>query len=107
MTAGDEVPIACALDDVAMADRIARWRDFVACSVLAVESEAATVRLVLGDGDAVLLAATALGQAEKRCCAFFDVSVELEEHRRCLVFRVPEGAEAALTAFAERLRSAP
>jgi hypothetical protein len=101
MTPRDENPIVCALDAQSMASRIIEWRNFVASSVLAVESERAAVRLVLRDSDAALLGAVWLGHREKQCCAFFDVAIELEADRRCLVFRVPLGTEAALAPFTE------
>jgi hypothetical protein len=57
------------------------------------------VRLVLRDSDRALTAAVALAQREKRCCAFFDVSIALEADRRTLVLAVPSGAEQAMADF--------
>ncbi len=100
MTPGrDAVPIACSLDGAALGERAEEWRALVAASVAAVEAGATTVRLVLDDSDGALAAAVALAQREKRCCAFFDVSIALEADRRTLVLAVPDGAEEALAAF--------
>ena len=81
------------------------WRALVASSVVQVESDASSVRLVLRDSDAALLAAASLGAREKECCAFFDVAIEIQADTRVLVLSVPDGAEEVLAAFAEMLRS--
>jgi hypothetical protein len=94
-----DVPVACSLDEAALGVRTEEWRALVATSVTAVEHDATTVRLVLRDSDVALTAAAALAQREKQCCAFFDVSIVLEEDRRTLVLAVPDGAEEALAAF--------
>jgi anti-sigma-K factor RskA len=93
------VPVACSLDGAALGERAEEWRALVAASVTAVEAGALTVRLVLRDSDGALTAAVALAQREKRCCAFFDVSIALEADRRTLVLAVPDGAEEAMAAF--------
>jgi hypothetical protein len=93
------VPVACSLDGAALAERAEEWRALVATSVTAVEADATTVRMVLGDSDGALTAAVALAQREKRCCAFFDISIALGADRRTLVLAVPDGAEEALAAF--------
>jgi hypothetical protein len=103
--AAEDVPIACTLDAGTMADRLDEWRNLVASFVVSVEVDPTTVRLVLEDSDAALVTASSLGQREKQCCAFFEVSIELEAERRSLVLRVPDGAEDALAAFKEVLTS--
>lgn len=117
MTAGDtpngvtgETPaIACSLDAGSLADRVREWRDLVGTSVQSVEVEPAdrprSVRLVLDPSDEALVSAASLGQREKQCCEFFDVAIEVGVDRRSLVFSVPPGAEDALAAFVEMLRS--
>ena len=77
----------------------AEWRAFVASSVVSVDSDETDVRLELRRSDAALTAAVDLAQREKRCCAFFDVSIVLEAERRTLVLSVPDGAEEVLASF--------
>jgi hypothetical protein len=100
----DPVPIACTLDAGALEDRGDEWRALVASSVVGVESDASSVRLLLRDSDAALLAAAALGAREKECCAFFDVAIEIRADTRVLRLSVPDGAEEVLADFAEMLR---
>jgi hypothetical protein len=102
---GEPVPIACTLDAGARGERVEEWRALVATSVVAVESDASSVRLLLRDSDDALLAAASLGAREKACCAFFDVTIEIEPASRVLRLSVPEGAEEALAFFAALLRS--
>ena len=92
-------PIACSLDAAGLGERADEWRALVAWSVVSVEVGALAVRLVLRDAEADLTSAVALAQREKECCAFFDVSLELEADRRTLVLAVPDGAEETLAAF--------
>ncbi len=100
MSTGDDVhAIACSLDAGSLEQRISEWRDLVSRAVDSVEAGPSSVRLVLQDRDDALLAAVSLGQREKRCCAFFEVSIELGPDKRVLVLRVPDGAEEALTQF--------
>jgi hypothetical protein len=96
---GEPDPIACSLDVGSRAKRIDEWRELVASSVVDVEADATSVRLVLGDSDAALVAAASLGQREKQCCGFFAVAMELGPDRRTLTLRVPEGAEEAMATF--------
>jgi anti-sigma-K factor RskA len=98
------VPVACTLDAGALAGRIDEWRALVASSVVAVETEPSSVRFVLERTNDALVAAVSLGEREKRCCAFFDVTVELDGERRALRLSVPAGAEEALGAFVAALR---
>ena len=102
---GDPAPIACTLDAGALKDRGDEWRALVASSVVRLESDAASVRLVLRDSDDALQAAASLGAREKECCAFLDVAKEIQADTRVLVLSVPDGAEEVLAAFAEMLRS--
>jgi hypothetical protein len=95
---GDE-PIACSLDAASFRERAREWRAFVASSVVSVDSDETDVRLELRRSDAALTAAVDLAQREKRCCAFFDVSIVLEAERRTLVLSVPDGAEEVLASF--------
>jgi hypothetical protein len=97
------VPVACSLDGAARGERAHEWRSFVGSSVTAVQVDDRAVRLVLRETDAALTAAASLAQREKRCCAFFDVSIVLEPGRRTLVLAVPQGAEDALATFATLL----
>jgi hypothetical protein len=99
----DDVPIACSLDAAALRERADEWRALVASSVSSVERGDSAVRLELHDSDAALTAAVDLAQREKHCCAFFDVTLELEADRRTLVLAVPTGAEDVLAAFADVL----
>jgi hypothetical protein len=92
-------PIACSLDAASFRERAGEWRALVTSSVVSVQAGAAAVRLELGESDAALTAAVDLAQREKRCCAFFDVSIVLEADRRTLVLAVPDGAEDVLASF--------
>jgi hypothetical protein len=98
-------PIACSLDAGALTERVEEWRALVASSVRTFTSDATTVRLVLDESDAALLRAATLGQREKACCPFFEVSVDLAAETRTLSLRVPEGAEEVLATFVALLRS--
>jgi hypothetical protein len=101
----EPVPIACTLDAGALTERVDEWRALVASSVVSLEADATSVRLVLDDSDAALTAAASLGQREKQCCAFFDVGIELGPDERALYLRVPPGAEEAIAEFVALLRS--
>jgi hypothetical protein len=101
---GDEaVPLACTLEAGSLVERIAAWRALVESSVRGVETDDASVGLVLDDSEAAMVAAVLLGEAEKRCCAFFDVTLELDGDRRVLRLTVPAGAEDVLRTFAEAI----
>ncbi len=107
MNKGDDtVAIACSLDVGSLEQRVGEWRDLVVSAVDSVEPGPTSVRFVLQDGDDALLAAVSLGQREKRCCAFFEVSIELCPDRRVLALRVPDGAEEALAQFVAALELA-
>ena len=97
------VPLACSLDAGSLAERMEQWRALVASSAVAIDVDARCVRIILDDSPAALVAAASLGQREKRCCAFFDVTIELEPDSRTLSLRVPRGAEDALAAFVAQL----
>ena len=102
MTAGpgaDPPPIACSLDVGALAGRIGEWRDLVASSVVSLDVESTAVHMVLDDSEPALLAAVSLGQREKRCCAFFEVTIDIGPDRRTLSLSVPAGAEEAMATF--------
>lgn len=105
MNGGEPVPVACTLDAGARGARVDEWHALVASSVVRVEADSTTVRLVLRDSDAALVAAASLGAREKACCAFFDVAIEIEPGVRSLRLSVPDGAEEALATFAALLRS--
>ena len=105
MNRREPVPLACTLDPGARGARVDEWRALVASSVVRVESDPTSVRLVLRDSDAALVAAASLGAREKACCAFFDVAIEIEPAMRSLRLSVPDGAEEALATFAALLRS--
>lgn len=96
---GTPIPIACTLDAGSLAERAGEWRSFVSSCVVEIEAGATTVRMVLADSPTALATAASLGQREKHCCDFFDVSIELEAERRSLVLRVPGGAEEAMATF--------
>ena len=99
----DPVPIACSLDAGEVTERVQEWQALVASSVRELESDATTVRMVLDGADGALLRATALGQREKACCPFFDVSIDLAADARILTLGVPEGAEEVLATFVAML----
>jgi hypothetical protein len=101
----DPVPVACTLEAGALGERAEEWRALVASSVVSVESDPSSVRLVLRESDAALLAAASLGAREKECCAFFDVAIEIQPHARALRLSVPDGAREVLAAFAELITS--
>ena len=86
-------------------ERIGEWRALVASSVVSLEAEATAVHMVLDDSDGPSLAAASLGQREKQCCAFFDVTIDIGTDRRTLSLRVPEGAEEAMATFVALLRA--
>ena len=98
-TDGTPIPIACTLDAGSLVERAGEWRSFVTSCVVGVEVGATTVCMVLADSPTALATAASLGQREKRCCGFFDASIELEAERRSLVLRVPAGAEEAMATF--------
>ncbi len=101
--AGDPAVIACKLDAGSLAERIEEWRALVATSVVEVDAGTTSVRFVLDDSEAALVAAASLGQREKECCAFFDVAIEIGAKRRALTLRVPDGAEEAMATFVAHL----
>ncbi len=103
--AREPIPIACTLDAGSLAVRAEEWRAFVASSVSSLEVEDTTLRLVLDDSEATLVAAASLGAREKACCAFFDVGIEIHSDRRALRLSVPAGAEEALATFVALVRS--
>jgi hypothetical protein len=100
----EQTPIACTLDAESVAVRTDEWCEFIASSVIAVDTDDTTIRLVLRDSDAALVAAASLGAREKACCAFFDVDIEIQPERRTLRLSVPAGAEEALFTFLELVR---
>ena len=100
MTPADRpAPIACSLDVGTLAERLDEWRELVATSVVDVGADATSVRFVLCDSEAALVAAASLGQREKRCCGFFEVSIEIGSDGSVLTLRVPDGAEEAMGTF--------
>jgi hypothetical protein len=101
--AARDAPLACDLDAGSLAARVGEWRRLVASAVVSVEPGPTSVRLALADSDDALVAAASLGQREKQCCAFFDVSVDIGPTGRALVLSVPEGAEEALATFVAML----
>jgi anti-sigma-K factor RskA len=96
-------PIACSLDAGSLADRVDEWRALVATSVVAVDAEPTAVHLVLAASGAALVAAVELAEREKRCCPFFDVTIEIGARQRTLSLRVPDGAEEAMATFVAML----
>jgi hypothetical protein len=96
---GEPAPITCSLDVGTLAERIDEWRELVASSVVDVQADATSVRLVLRDTEAALVAAASLGQREKQCCSFFTVAIELGPDHRTLTLRVPDGAEEPMATF--------
>lgn len=106
-SAPEPIPIACTLDAESLQVRIGEWRDFVSSSVTAVETDDRTLRLVLRDSEAALLAAASLGAREKACCAFFDVDIEITADTPVLRLSVPAGAEEALASFVALVRQEP
>jgi hypothetical protein len=96
---GEPPPIACSLDSGSLTERIDEWRALVASWVVEVELDATSIRLVLRDSEAALVAAASLGQREKQCCGFFEVVIDIAADRRALTLRVPDGAEEAMATF--------
>jgi hypothetical protein len=103
----DALPISCSLDAGSLAQRVGEWRDLVTSAVDSVETSSTSLRLTLRDSDEALVVAASLGQREKRCCGFFDLSIELGPDRRVLVLRVPVGAEEVLVEFVAAIAPAP
>jgi anti-sigma-K factor RskA len=103
--AGADEPIACSLDAASLSERTGEWRALVASSVVSVQAGDTAVRLELRESEAALTAAVDLAQREKRCCAFFEVSIVLDADRRTLVLAVPDGAEEMLASFVSLLGS--
>ena len=101
----DSGPIACSLESGDLTDRIGQWQALVAGSVSTLEVHATTVRMLLDGSDDALLRAAALGQLEKACCPFFDVSIDLTADACVLALRVPEGAEEVLRSFVAMLKA--
>ncbi len=99
----DGVPIACTLDAAALRDRAGAWRALVASSVTSVDVDEAAVRLLLDPSDRALTAAVALAQAEKACCPFFEVSLDVQADGCTLVVAVPDGAHEVLAGFVTML----
>ena len=103
--AAEAVPIACSLDATSLAERLDEWRSLLASAVVSVEAHATSVRMVLDESEAALVAAASLGQREKQCCAFFEVAIELGPESRALTLRVPAGAETVLAEFVTSVTS--
>jgi anti-sigma-K factor RskA len=97
-------PLACSLDAAGLADRVGEWRALVASSVVSVDADATSVRLVLDPSDGALVAAVSLAQREKQCCPFFAVALDVAADRRTLSLTVPEGAEDVMASFVALLR---
>ena len=89
------IPVACTLGTDEASDRMAEWRRFLVGQVVEVHRPSSTVaRLLLREGDDVLLAAVDLARREKACCSFFTFAVEPLPGQTWLVAEVPaEGAE--------------
>jgi hypothetical protein len=101
---GEAVDLACSLGAGSLEERVGEWRALVSSSVVAVEAEATSVRLVLDESPEALAAAASLAQREKQCCPFFDVAILIGPVQRTLRLTVPAGAEEAMAAFVEMLR---
>jgi DNA-binding transcriptional MerR regulator len=91
----EPVPIACSLDDVALAGRLADWRA-VADQALETTRTATGVRLRLPAGAALAAKIAELASAEASCCPFLTVTLtvgdrELEVH----IDAAPGGEEMA------------
>jgi anti-sigma-K factor RskA len=99
-----DTPIACGLDAAGLADRVEEWRALVASSVVSVDADETSVRLLLDPSDAALVAAVSLAQREKQCCPFFAVALDIATDRRTLSLTVPPGAEDVMASFAALLR---
>ena len=90
-----------------MATPVDEWRELVASFVVAVDAGPTSVRLALVDSERALVTAATLGQREKQCCPFFEVSIDIGPAQRALVLTVPDGADAvdALATFVAMLTS--
>jgi len=90
------IPIACALNSGDAGLRVEEWRRFFERYIRAVTA-GASVRLLLADGDDVLLRAVDLAEREHECCRFFDFRIQLAEEGRWLTVGVPPEAAGILT----------
>jgi hypothetical protein len=106
-SASEPIAIACTLDAESLGVRAEEWREFVASSVMTVESDDTTLRLELHDSETALVSAALLGAREKQCCAFFDVVIEITADHRALRFSVPVGAEQALASLVSHVNPRP
>jgi len=89
------IPIACTLATDEMGERAAEWREFVTQNVVARARPTSNVaRLRLRDGDEAALAAIDLARREKKCCAFFNFSIEPQPDATWLVIEAPDEAAA-------------
>jgi hypothetical protein len=100
------VPIACTLTANELPGRVDEWRALVRDWVVETRREPGSARLRLDPSEQALVAAVALAQREKECCAFFEFSLSIESEARWLCVTVPDDADATLDAFAQMLGTA-
>jgi hypothetical protein len=91
-----QVPIACTLTEEGLDDRVDEWRRFLTTSITTVDAGDTSARLLLHDGDDVLLRAVDLAEREKACCAFFEFGLALDGGERWLTVAVPDEAAPVL-----------
>jgi hypothetical protein len=91
-----QVPIACSLTEEGLVDRVDEWRQLLTTAVATVDAGDTSARLLLRDGDDVLVRAVDLAEREKACCAFFEFGLALDAGGRWLTVAVPEDAAPIL-----------
>jgi hypothetical protein len=91
-----KVPIACTLTAEAALDRRAEWEGFLSTMVQSVDYHESHATLTLRGGSEPLLTGADLAEREKACCAFFDLSIEMDGSGTRLRVGVPSGAEPVL-----------
>jgi hypothetical protein len=93
--------IACTLGTDEVPARLEAWRAVLARTVADRDRpRPRTLRLRLRDDVSDLGPVVDLARREQACCAFFRFRLEIEAAAVTLVVEVPDGAEAALDAFA-------
>jgi hypothetical protein len=100
----DDVPNACTLDESALAARLAEISALGADSLLAIEGAAAAPVLRFRADDDTRRRLEALVAAERRCCAFLDLTIS--EGKDCLTLTIigPEEAAQVVTELMGVLR---
>lgn len=85
-----KIPIACSLAPDDAAGRVGEWSEFVEAHVVETVRSATDARLRLRDEDATILTAIDLARREKRCCAFFEFQLTIQNDEIWLVIEIPD-----------------